>query len=65
MMKNPEAAEVRKRSANGSGGLRSGFSLERVRDIKEERGFEKGGNFWPAQNKNQSLVAVVSVDTLW
>lgn len=39
-MQKPEAAEGRT-SANESEGLQSGFSLDRTREIKQERGFAK------------------------
>lgn len=40
-MQKPEAAEVRRRLANDSEGLQSGFSLDGMRGIKQERGFGK------------------------
>lgn len=63
-MQKPEAAEVRRKLANDSEGLQSGFSLDGTRDIKQERGFGKRDNLWPAQKKNQSFVTVMVVRTL-
>lgn len=39
-MQKPEAAEGR-RSASDSEGLQPGFSLDRMREIEQERGFAK------------------------
>lgn len=36
-MQKPESAEVRRRSANDSEGLQSGFSIDRLREMEQER----------------------------
>lgn len=63
-MQKLESSEVRRRLANDSEGLQFGFSFDGMKGTKQERGFGKTDDLWPAQKKNQSFFTVVVVRIL-
>ena len=55
-MQKPEAAEVKGRSANDSEGLQSGFSLDRMREIKQKEGLGREAISGQHRRKNSRLL---------